>query len=93
MAQMPREPEAFGEQVAKILHRHFPDRQVELAGPLDLVLNGKHLGLENLYLSLVPRTYEPTPLAPLDYGDNTYPGEDAAELTPYGPAGEDEGAQ
>ncbi|MBX3372730.1 MAG: DUF1444 family protein [Phycisphaeraceae bacterium] len=46
---MPREPEAFGEQVAKILLRHFPDRQVELAGPLDLILNGRHLGLENLY--------------------------------------------
>jgi hypothetical protein len=46
---MPKEPEAFGEQVAKILQRHFPDRAVELAGPMDLVLNGKHLGLENLY--------------------------------------------
>ena len=49
MARMPKEPEAFGEQVAKILQRHFPDRAVELAGPMDLVLNGKHLGLENLY--------------------------------------------
>jgi hypothetical protein len=46
---MPREPEAFGEQVAKLLKRSHPDRTVELAGPLDLVLNGKHLGLENLY--------------------------------------------
>ncbi len=49
MASMPREPEAFGEQVARILKRHYPDRSVELAGPLDLVLGGKHLGLENLY--------------------------------------------
>jgi uncharacterized protein YtpQ (UPF0354 family) len=49
MARMPREPEAFGEQVAKILQRHFPQRSVELAGPMDLVLSGKHLGLENLY--------------------------------------------
>lgn len=49
MAQMPREPEAFGEHVARILKRHYPDRTVELAGPLDLVLSGKHLGLENLY--------------------------------------------
>jgi uncharacterized protein YtpQ (UPF0354 family) len=46
---MPREPEAFGEQVAKILRRHFPDRAIELAGPMDLILNGKHLGLNNLY--------------------------------------------
>jgi len=49
MARMPREPEAFGEQVVRILLRHFPDREVELAGPMDLILNGKHLGLENLY--------------------------------------------
>ena len=49
MAHMPREPEAFGEQVARILKRQFPDRGVELAGPMDLVLSGKHLGLENLY--------------------------------------------
>ncbi len=49
MTRMPREPEAFGEHVAKILQRHYPDRTVELAGPLDLILNGKHLGLENLY--------------------------------------------
>ena len=49
MTQMPREPEAFGEQVARILRRQFPERNVELAGPMDLVLNGKHLGLENLY--------------------------------------------
>lgn len=56
MARMPREPEAFGEQVAKILQRHFPDRAIELAGPMDLVLNGKHLGLENLYRMV---QYEP----------------------------------
>ncbi|MCI0363115.1 MAG: DUF1444 family protein [Phycisphaerales bacterium] len=54
---MPREPEAFGEQVAKILQRHFPERSVELAGPMDLVLNGKHLGLENLYRMV---QYEPS---------------------------------
>ncbi len=49
MARLPREPEAFGEHVARILKRHYPGRPVELAGPLDLVLSGKHLGLENLY--------------------------------------------
>jgi hypothetical protein len=56
MARMPREPEAFGEQVARILNRHFPDRQIELAGPMDLILNGRHLGLENLYRMV---QYEP----------------------------------
>lgn len=49
MARMPREPEAFGEQVAKILRRNFPGREVELAGPMDVIFNNKHLGLENLY--------------------------------------------
>ena len=49
MSRMPKEPEAFGEQVAKILQRNFPGREIELAGPMDLVLNNKHLGLENLY--------------------------------------------
>ncbi len=57
MSHMPKEPEAFGEQVAKILQRQFPDRSVELAGPMDLVLNGKHLGLENLYRMV---QYEPS---------------------------------
>ena len=57
MAQMPREPEAFGEQVAKILHQQFPERAVELAGPLDLILSGRHLGLENLYRMV---QHEPT---------------------------------
>ena len=56
MAHMPTEPEAFSEQVAKILLRNFPDRRVELAGPMDLILNGRHLGLENLYRMV---QYEP----------------------------------
>jgi hypothetical protein len=49
MAHLPREPEAFGEQVSKMLKRHFPDREAELVGPLDMVVGGRHLGLENLY--------------------------------------------
>lgn len=49
MAHMPREPEAFGEQVARIFTRLYPARASELAGPLDLIIDGKHLGLENLY--------------------------------------------
>lgn len=46
---MPREPEAFSEQVVQILRRHFPDKEVQLVGPMDLFLDGRHLGLENLY--------------------------------------------
>jgi uncharacterized protein YtpQ (UPF0354 family) len=49
MAHLPREPEAFGEQVLAILRRHWPDREVELTGPFDLIVDGRHLGLENVY--------------------------------------------
>ena len=49
MTHMPREPEAFCEQVVYILRRHFPYREVNLAGPMDLFLDGRHLGLNNLY--------------------------------------------
>lgn len=49
MTHMPREPEAFSEQVVYILRRHFPDCEVEHAGPMDLCLDGRHLGLNNLY--------------------------------------------
>lgn len=49
MAAMPHEPEAFGEQVVSILKRHFPERAVQLAGPMDVVIDGRHLGLDNLY--------------------------------------------
>ena len=49
MTYMPREPEAFGEQVVQILRRHFPEKEVQLAGPMDLCLDGRHLGLNNLY--------------------------------------------
>ncbi len=49
MTHMPREPEAFSEQVVYILRRHFPDKEVTLAGPMDIYLDGRHLGLNNLY--------------------------------------------
>jgi Flp pilus assembly protein CpaB len=43
-----------------------------------------------MYLSLVAEDYAPQPLPPLDMGVTSLPGEDAAQLTPYGPAGEQE---
>ncbi len=49
MAQMPREPEAFAEQVASQLKRMQPTYSVELTGPRELVINGRRLDLENLY--------------------------------------------
>jgi len=49
MARMPREPEAFAEQVVELLHRLKPELRVELTGPRELVVNGRRLDLENLW--------------------------------------------
>lgn len=49
MARMPKEPEAFAEQVAEMLLRMCPDRSVELSDVLVLRINGRSLALENLY--------------------------------------------
>ena len=43
------------------------------------------IGIDNLYLSLVPPTYVPEALEPLDLGETVLPGEDPRRLTPYGP--------
>ncbi|OWY63178.1 Flp pilus assembly protein CpaB [cyanobacterium TDX16] len=44
---------------------------------------------ESIYLTLVPESYEPTPLPPLGIEELTeLPGEAGAQLTPYGPDGE-----
>lgn len=45
---MPHEPEAFAEQVAAMLRRLQPDHQIQLAGPKELVVNGRRLDLDNL---------------------------------------------
>src|SRR5690606_15382853 len=49
MPQMPREPEAFAEQVVAMLLRLRPALTVELVGPRELLINGRRLDLENLY--------------------------------------------
>jgi uncharacterized protein YtpQ (UPF0354 family) len=48
MSAMPREPEAFAEQVASMLRRLRPDYDISLTGPRELVVNGRRLDLENL---------------------------------------------
>jgi Flp pilus assembly protein CpaB len=45
---------------------------------------------DSFYLTLNPANYVPEPLAPLPPFTATLPGENAAEVTPYGPAGSDE---
>jgi hypothetical protein len=49
MGHMPKEPEAFAEQVATMLQRIQPDYSVKLIGPSELLVDGRRLDLENLY--------------------------------------------
>ena len=49
MASMPKEPEAFAEQVATLLRRLQPDYAIDLVGPSELIVNGRRLDLDNLF--------------------------------------------
>ncbi|MCL4199388.1 MAG: DUF1444 family protein [Phycisphaerales bacterium] len=46
---MPHEPEAFCEAVLTLLNRLSPSRHVELVGTFEMLIDGRHLALENLY--------------------------------------------
>src|SRR5258708_4452479 len=48
MPSMPKEPEAFAEQVATMLRRLQPEYAVEITGPRELLVDGRRLDLENL---------------------------------------------
>ena len=56
---------------------------ITLAVPAEAVQVILAIGFENIYLSLVPPSYEPVPLPPLDFTEQLLPGEDEARLTPY----------
>ena len=45
----PKGPEGFAAYVSGVFRKHWPDRSVEIAGPMDLIVEGRHLGLENLW--------------------------------------------
>jgi uncharacterized protein YtpQ (UPF0354 family) len=49
MAHMPREPEAFAEQVVFLLRQIQPDFAIKLVGPSEMLVNGRRLDLDNLY--------------------------------------------
>lgn len=49
MARMPNEPEAFSEHVAAMLQRMCPERRIVLGGVFEMHINGRHLGLDNLF--------------------------------------------
>lgn len=48
MANLPKEPEAFAEQVLKMLARRHPELTLELSGPAELRVDGRRIDLENL---------------------------------------------
>lgn len=56
---------------------------ITLAVPPEVVQQVLAVGTENLYLSLVPASYEPEALLPMDITELLYPAEDEARLTPY----------
>ncbi len=62
-----------------------PSGLITLAVPPEAVQLMLSIGLDNLYLSLLPTNYEPQPLPPIDLDEFQLPGEDAERLTPYGP--------
>lgn len=58
---------------------------ITLAVPPEAVQRILAVGIENLYLSLVPPTYQPVELPPIEINEDLLPGEDVERLTPYGP--------
>lgn len=58
---------------------------ITLALPPEAVQLMLSIGLEDLYLSLLPTNYEPQPLPPINLDEFQLPGEDPERLTPYGP--------
>lgn len=56
---------------------------ITLAVPPEVVQQVLAVGTQNLYLSLVPSSYEPKALLPMDITELLYPAEDETRLTPY----------
>jgi Flp pilus assembly protein CpaB len=59
---------------------------VTFAVPADAAQRISSVAAESIYLTLVPRDYQPEPFGPLDENE-TLPGEAGERLTPYGPEG------
>lgn len=71
---------ADGEEVAVA-----PSGLITLAVPPEAVQLMLSIGLDNLYLSLLPPNYVPYALPPIDLDETVLPGENGELLTPYGP--------
>jgi uncharacterized protein YtpQ (UPF0354 family) len=83
MSFMPKEPEAFAEQVVALLHRLHPEYVVELVGPREMIINGRRLDLDNLY-RLVLQNPDTGLQITEQYLENLFSGEAAgAESLPF----------
>ncbi len=49
MGTMPKEPEAFAEQVAKLIEQMQPGYEIDRVNAQELLVNGRRLDLENLF--------------------------------------------
>ncbi len=49
MSRCPDSPEAFSEAVMKLVRKRYPSREVELVATLVMTIDGRHVGLENLW--------------------------------------------
>ena len=45
----PNGPEAFASYAERVFRTHWPDRPIEVAGAMDLIVEGRHLSLDNLW--------------------------------------------
>lgn len=79
MTGLPREPEAFSEQVCAIARRTFPDREIEIAGVFELHLNGRRIGLENLYRMVQSNPKRGVEIVE-EYFDHLMEGEEASNI-------------
>ncbi len=61
---------------------------ITLAVPPEVAQYLLSIGTSDLYLSLVPPSYQPEAIEALDLGESVLPGEDDTRLTPYGPDAE-----
>jgi Flp pilus assembly protein CpaB len=72
----------LGDADAEAVNQAVAQGLITLAVPPEAVLRLAALDPNSIYLSLVPKNYEPVPLLPID-STEVLPGEDPGRLTPY----------
>lgn len=59
MDSPPREPEAFTERVARLMIEHLGRAEIAITGPLELTIDDRLVGLDNLYRAMHQGEEEP----------------------------------